>query len=183
MGLRSAVISERCNLEVSQRLKRLPTILDKLRREPTMALGNMQDIGGVRAVLDSIKEVRLVEHRLKRNRTVLGSDDYIKTPRSSGYRGIHVIVAYADHDSTIRAIEVQLRTRVMHEWAFTVERLSGRLQEDLKSGYGPPAVQAWLAVVSQAMAMDEREEPVPEPLLEEIGKRRQAALPYLAERP
>ena len=33
-------------IEVSQRLKRIPTILDKLRREPGMELGRMDDIGG-----------------------------------------------------------------------------------------------------------------------------------------
>ena len=148
-----------------------------------MALASMQDIGGCRAVLNSIKQVRRVEHRLKRNRTVLGSDDYIKTPRSSGYRGVHVIVAYADRSGAVRAIEVQLRTQVMHEWAIAVERLSGRLQEDLKSGYGPQEVLSWLNVVSEAMAMDERGEDVPDLLLEEVRNRRQAALPYVGERP
>lgn len=46
MGLRSMVLTEGCRVEVSQRLKRVPTILDKLMREPTMQLANMQDIGG-----------------------------------------------------------------------------------------------------------------------------------------
>ncbi len=45
MGLRSMVRTERCQIEVSQRLKRVPTIIDKLLREPTMQLANMQDIG------------------------------------------------------------------------------------------------------------------------------------------
>src|SRR3989338_2297971 len=36
----------------AQRLKRMPTIIDKLKREPTMALVRMQDIAGVRAVTD-----------------------------------------------------------------------------------------------------------------------------------
>ncbi len=95
MGLRSVVQTEQCRVEVSQRLKRITTILDKLSREPTMALGNMQDIGGCRAVLNSIDEVRRVEHRLKKkNRPPLGYDDYITKPRASGYRGVHVIVGY-----------------------------------------------------------------------------------------
>ena len=36
---------------VAQRLKRLRTIVDKLRRHPSMSLARMQDIGGCRAVL------------------------------------------------------------------------------------------------------------------------------------
>jgi ppGpp synthetase/RelA/SpoT-type nucleotidyltranferase len=38
-------------IEISQRLKRFSTIVDKLRREPTMQLTTMEDIGGVRAIL------------------------------------------------------------------------------------------------------------------------------------
>jgi len=34
--------------EVTQRLKRFATIADKLRRQPTMALSRMEDIGGAR---------------------------------------------------------------------------------------------------------------------------------------
>jgi len=53
------------------------------------------------------------------NRPVLVYRDYISDPRRSGYRGVHVIVGYDG-----RQIEVQLRTRVMHDWAIAVERLS-----------------------------------------------------------
>lgn len=40
---------------VAQRLKRMPTIIDKLRRFPDMNLSRMQDIGGCRAVTESIE--------------------------------------------------------------------------------------------------------------------------------
>ena len=36
-------------IDITQRLKRRPTIFNKLDREPTMQLTQMQDIGGVRA--------------------------------------------------------------------------------------------------------------------------------------
>src|SRR5438270_828907 len=39
------------NTIVAQRLKRMPTIIDKLRRYPNMKLSQMQDIGGLRAVV------------------------------------------------------------------------------------------------------------------------------------
>src|SRR5579875_916615 len=61
MGLRSMVSSGGCSVEVSQRLKGVPTIVNKLIREPTLALSRMQDIGGVRAVLGSVGEIRRVE--------------------------------------------------------------------------------------------------------------------------
>jgi hypothetical protein len=144
-----------------------------------MSLTTMQDIGGCRAVLKSIDEIRRVERRLKKNRPVLGYSDYIVTPRSSGYRAVHVIVAYPDRDGEERAIEVQLRTRMMHEWAVQVERYGGRLNIDLKSGQGPPEVLSILELISQAMAAEERGEPVPETLLDQIRNLRPAALPYI----
>jgi putative GTP pyrophosphokinase len=174
MGLRSMVRTEGYRVEVSQRLKRVPTIIDKLGREPTMQLATMQDIGGCRAVLASIDEVRRVQKRLAKNRPPLRVNDYIQSSRESGYRGVHVIVSYDD-----RAIEVQLRTRVMHEWAITVERLSGRLQEDLKSSRGPEPLLDLLAAISEAMALEEAGEPVGEDLLVRMSNLREAAVPWL----
>lgn len=172
-GLRSMVRTEGCRIEVSQRLKRFMTIIDKLVREPNLPLSSMQDIGGVRAVLDSVDEVRRVEARLKKNRPVLGYNDYITTPRSSGYRGVHVVV---DYDG--RAIEVQLRTRIMHDWAITVERLSSRVGENLKRD-GDHAIQALLAEVSRIMALEEQGMPVDSSHHEEFIRLRAAAEPYL----
>lgn len=152
-------------------------MLDKLMREPTMALANMQDVGGCRAVLDTIDEVRRVQHRLSRRRGRLPKRmyDYIATPRESGYRGVHVIVQYDGCN-----IEIQLRTRVMHEWAIYVEQLSGRLQTDLKSARGPREVLEWLEAVSKAMSLEEEGMVVDTPLMERITSLREVAFEYLA---
>lgn len=178
MGLRSVVKTEQYEVEVSQRLKRVPTILDKLVREPTMQLANMQDIGGCRAVLNSIDEVRRVQERLSGNRRPLRVSDYIAEPRPSGYRGVHVVVQYDG-----RSVEVQIRTQVMHEWAITVERLGGRLGEDLKSGYGPAPVLELLEGVSEAMAVEEKGGVVGQEALDRLGMLRQAAVPFLGGGP
>jgi len=45
---------------IAQRLKRLPSIQAKLKREPLMKLTQMQDIGGCRAVLPTINDVDLL---------------------------------------------------------------------------------------------------------------------------
>ena len=174
MGLRSFVRTEGCRVEVSQRLKRVPTIIDKLTREPTMQLANMQDIGGCRSVLDSIDEVRRVQERLSKTRPPLRVADYIVAPRTSGYRGVHVVVTYDD-----RPIEIQLRTQAMHEWAITVERLTGRLQVDLKSGLGPPAVLDWLGAISEAMAVEEAGQVVEPDFVIHLSELRALAVPFL----
>jgi len=67
----------------------------------------------------------------------------------------------------------------MHDWAVTVERLSGRLHVDLKSGIGPEPVLELLRAISSAIATEEVGEEVGSNLLAEIDARRAAALPYL----
>lgn len=52
---------------IGKRLKRVPTIIDKLTRYPEMDLARMHDIGGCRAVLKDEDEVRAVAARLERN--------------------------------------------------------------------------------------------------------------------
>jgi ppGpp synthetase/RelA/SpoT-type nucleotidyltranferase len=176
MGLRSMVKTVHCvEPEISQRLKRVPTIIDKLVREPTLALATMQDLGGCRAVLRSVDEVYRVRARLESRGRVERVYDYIAAPRSSGYRGIHVITRYHE-----RRIEVQLRTQVMHQWAVTVEALSGLIGQDVKSGLGPGEVQELMRAISQAMALEERGLPVDDELLREMDALRMAAAPHLA---
>ena len=172
-GLRSMVRTEGCRVEVTQRLKRFVTIYDKVKREPTLDLSRMQDIGGVRAVLDSIEEIRRVESRLRRTRPVRGYADYVTTPRESGYRGVHVIVDYGG-----RQIEVQLRTRAMHAWALTVENQTSRIGINLKRD-GTHDIQLLMAEISKAVALEEVGTPVPGDLLSEIDRLRKLALPHL----
>ena len=126
-GLRSMARTLNIEAEVTQRLKRRQTILEKLGREPTLDLSRMQDIGGCRAVVDDMDELRRLESRLKKYRTPIGYSDYTTEPRQSGYRAVHVVVAYQE-----RAVEVQLRTRSMHAWALAAENYSGLLGENLK---------------------------------------------------
>jgi ppGpp synthetase/RelA/SpoT-type nucleotidyltranferase len=181
MGLRSIVSSLKIDAVISQRLKRMATIVDKLHRHPTMDLSRMQDIGGCRAVVGSIGDLRRMERKLKHNRPPVVYDDYIVNPRASGYRAVHVVVCYEDQERIDRRIEVQLRTPHMHAWAIAVERLSGRLDVDVKSGFGPREVQVWMALISEAMALEERGAPVPDGLRIKIGEARQAATPFVGD--
>lgn len=164
-GLRSMVKTENCRVEVTQRTKKLDTIIDKVAfRETSLALANMQDIGGCRAVLDSIDEVDRVLSRIKRRRRIIRLDDYIREPRKSGYRGVHAVVEYRG-----MSIEIQLRTRAMHEWALTIEKLSSRFGEFFKKD-GTHPVQLLMAEISKAMAIEESGDTVSIELQSRIDK-------------
>ncbi|MDU7427969.1 MAG: RelA/SpoT domain-containing protein [Actinomyces urogenitalis] len=165
MGLRSIVRTVGCRSpEVSQRLKRWESLTSKLLTQRTLALSRMQDLAGCRAVLDDMDEIYRVWKRLETNRPVLYVSDYIARPKPSGYRGVHVVVEYGSPDGNYppRPVEIQLRTRVMHQWAISIEDMNARLSEqfrthefDLKRGIGPAEVLDVFSVTSEVMAAAE----------------------------
>lgn len=166
-SLRQMVVRHRIDAKVSQRLKRMQTILDKLTREPTLALNRMQDIGGCRVVTRTRDEVYLLADHVRKSRRkedkLIDFVDYIARPRASGYRGIHIV---AEYGSKPRAVEIQIRTHVMHQWATTVEELSSMAAMNYKQdGFSP--LQRYLE--SMARLLEARElgiEPSPQLLTE-----------------
>lgn len=133
--------------DVVQRMKRAPSVIAKLKKEPEMRLSRMQDLGGCRSIISTSEDVyRLREvYRESRDRHDLANEkDYIASPRGSGYRGIHLIYKYQS-DRTIEfnnhRIEIQLRSRVQHAWATAVEIAGIYVRSPLKSSIGP---QEWL---------------------------------------
>lgn len=148
---------------VAQRLKRMPTMIDKLKRYPAMHLTTMHDIAGVRAILDSTDQVRALaeqyrtstrlEHELARQ------DDYIAEPRDEdGYRSVHLIYKYknskAPQYNGLR-LELQLRTKLQHTWATAVETMGSLLGQALKSRQGDQEWLDFFALVSSAFAHKE----------------------------
>ena len=181
MGLVSGCRSLALDARITQRLKRWATIVDKLYRHPQMQLANMQDIGGCRAVVPSLADLRKLEAHLRRyHKGKLDTErcrDYIDRPRDSGYRAVHLIVFYKG-----RRVEWQLRTQAMHDWAWAVERLVPQIGDDIKNGEGPAAVHDWLRLVSQALGYEDRGIQVPPELLEYLRLARRAATEYLQPR-
>ncbi len=153
-------------IEVAQRLKRHDTMIDKLSREPTMQVTQMQDIGGVRAVLPSLHHVYALDRRLRKSWTVIKVRDYIADPKTSGYRALHLIVRRSGYP-----IEVQLRTVRQHAWANLVEEDGREMGVGLKFGAGAAEVHAYYVAVSEALALIDRGERAPDELKAAIIER------------
>lgn len=154
---------------VAQRLKRMPTIIDKLRRYPNMKLTTMQDIGGVRAVLESMKDVRrLVEEYKVGSRfrhELVDEKNYILNSRSEdGYRSHHLIYKYKNAQNPAYdnlRVELQIRTKLQHIWATAVETMGTFLGQALKSRQGDQEWIDFFAITSSAFAHEEKCAPVP----------------------
>lgn len=176
MGLRSMVSRESDRGLVSQRLKRLPMIVNKLSRFPDMSLARMQDIGGCRAILRDRDEVLAVWFRLRSRWDVVHQRDYAAHPAATGYRAVHAVVRRMD-----RLIEIQLRTPAQHEWAVTMERLASRLPvlHWLKDGVAPAEVLEYLSLIAEAMARDEEGVVPTLQQLAELERARNRAAPFM----
>ena len=126
---------------VVQRLKRVRSIFLKLVREKNMSLSRMEDIAGCRAVVNSIDNVNHVYEALKKSRTrnILFRDrDYISNPKESGYRGVHLVFKYNGSKEKYRgmAVELQIRSKIQHAWATTVEVVGTFTKQALKASKG-----------------------------------------------
>lgn len=173
-GLRSRCKTIGVESEVTQRLKRSQTILDKLRRQPNLDLSRMQDIGGCRAVVSDKDDLRRLEAQiLKTFKDPVSHKDYIACPRVSGYRGVHLVVEYQE-----RCIEIQLRTETMHDWALAAEQFSGMTGENLKQD-GDHPIQEFLKVAAEMLALREDGVDVPQEMATLHEKRRIAAVSSL----
>lgn len=142
------------NAIVVQRLKRTPSILDKLSRFPQMKLHRMQDISGCRSVVSTAKHVEQLSDAITNSRTrhtLHKKDDYINNPKESGYRGIHLIYKYngSKKDYSDFFVEIQLRSRIQHSWATSVEIVDLFTRQALKASQGS---QDWLDFFRYASA-------------------------------
>jgi putative GTP pyrophosphokinase len=152
---------------VAQRLKRFPSIVAKLQRFEGMQLARMQDIGGLRAILGTIKKVRQLEQVYRDRKfqhTLVSSKDYIAEPKGDGYRSIHLIYRYRnskvpDYDGLL--LELQLRTRLQHAWGTAVETMGTYLGQALKSGQGEDRWRSFFEVAGSAIAHLEDSQPIP----------------------
>lgn len=147
---------------VATRLKRLPSISKKLEKNHGMQLARMQDVGGLRAVVDTVAQVRKLQKIYCDGSLVhelVGVDDYIELPKDSGYRSLHLIYRYKNQAAEKYnglSLELQFRTRLQHAWATAVETIGSFLNQALKSSEGPAEWLDYFKVVSSAFALIEK---------------------------
>lgn len=154
------------------RLKRLSTIVYKLKhRKDKITLSQMHDIGACRAIVNSVENVgRIVElcktdipgHRLICERA------YIDEPKKgSGYRSHHLIFEFQAEQPEFTQYdglrtEIQVRSRLQHAWATTVETVDVFKKTNLKSGRGLRSWRRFFRLMAGFFAIKEGTAVVPD---------------------
>jgi len=163
---------------IAQRLKRLPSIVKKLERFPNMGLETMQDIGGIRVILDSVEEVYQLHETLMKARfphkALLPPNDYIKEPKPDGYRSLHQVYKYANGrhpELNVLHLELQIRTKLQHSWATAVETLGIVEKSSFKTGEGSDEFKRFFKLSSALFSIDENQ-----PVLAEYRERSRQSL-------
>jgi len=132
---------------LSLRLKRIPAIRTKLCRPENrnMKLSTMQDIAGCRAVLNGVEDV-------DRLAALYGGSkrDYIRHPKSDGYRSIHIVERHHGYQ-----VEIQMRSGLQHAWAAAVEAVDFVLGQRLKTGGGAQEWKWFFKLAASAIALSE----------------------------
>lgn len=145
----------------SQRLKRLTSIEYKLDLNPDMGLGGMQDIAGYRVVLKDVPDLLTLFNLVQGQQTphrLLRITNYIEVPKLSGYRSIHFVFEYYSTQEKFDGlrIELQIRTKLQHNWATAVETVGLITNTSLKSSQGSELWLEFFRTVSSLFAIKEQ---------------------------
>lgn len=118
---------------IKTRIKSMDSIIRKVRNKNiplTMASlqDNIRDIAGVRVVCSFQDDIYMLAECLLQQDdiTLIEKKDYIKNPKPSGYRSLHLIVEvpiFLQNEKKPMKVEVQLRTIAMDFWASLEHKL------------------------------------------------------------
>lgn len=147
-------INKKIDCHVVARLKRMETIIDKLKRLPELSLSKMQDVGGVRVILEDFSNLYQVVDICKAtmsNYKLYRENDYIVKPKKDGYRGVHLV-----YDVDGCYVEIQIRTKIEHIWATSVETVGMMTKEKLKSDQGSEKWMEFFVLLSKLIEASEK---------------------------
>ena len=130
--------------------KKLPVTFDSM-------VENLHDIAGVRVICPYISDIYSVRDMLLKQPdiTLLEEKDYIKQPKDSGYRSLHLVVeipVYLSESTHNVKVEIQLRTIAMDFWACLEHELHYKTNTAV-----PESIRRELFRVAETIAMTDRE--------------------------
>ncbi len=124
---------------VSGRVKTVSSILNKASKygyEIEQLESKLFDIAGIRIISQFEEDIYEVVNHIKSrdDMKILTIKDYIKNPKESGYKSIHLIVSYGVHTAfEVKEVlaEIQIRTLAMDFWATIEHSLNYKYQGEI----------------------------------------------------
>ena len=118
---------------------------------------NLNDIAGIRVICPYISDIyKVLDILLKQpDISLIEEKDYIKDPKESGYRSLHLVVevpVYLSETTHNVKVEIQLRTIAMDFWASLEHELHYKTSTKV-----PESVRRELFRVAETIAMTDRE--------------------------
>ena len=122
------------------RIKSIESIMDKIERKgwpkEIESVYKVMDFAGVRVVCNYIDDIYTVEESLLRQDDIklLKRKDYIKKPKESGYRSLHLVVEvpiFLSDRTYHMPVEIQIRTIAMDTWASLEHELKYKRKKEL----------------------------------------------------
>lgn len=136
---RFSIRNERNPIEsIKTRIKSPESMLEKIRRkgypQTFDSIKHLNDIAGVRVICSFVQDIYMLANCLisQDDVTLIEMRDYIKHPKSNGYRSLHLIIEipiFLHDEKRNMRVEVQLRTIAMETWANLEHKL--RYKKDL----------------------------------------------------
>lgn len=118
---------------IKTRIKSVDSLVTKMNRKHipmdiTAIEENIYDIAGVRVICSFPEDIYFLENCLLKQDDIrlVERKDYIKNPKPSGYRSLHLIVEipiFLQNEKRPMKVEVQLRTIAMDFWASLEHKL------------------------------------------------------------
>lgn len=128
---------------MQSRIKSMKSIVEKLDRKGfdvslESAQTNLTDIAGIRVVCYYIDDIYRVARMLsvQDDITIVRETDYIKHPKSNGYRSLHLVIKvpvfFSDRKELV-PVEIQIRTIAMDFWASLEHQLRYKAIDEIPS--------------------------------------------------
>lgn len=126
---------------IESRVKSAESIVGKLQKKglpvtPESARRNLLDLAGIRVTCYYISDIYDLADMLSRRDdfVLIKRKDYIKHPKKSGYRSLHLVLNVPVHLSSRKVyapVEIQIRTMAMDFWASLEHQLKYKTSNEI----------------------------------------------------
>lgn len=126
---------------VKSRVKSPESILKKVNRKGldlslTSIQDNIKDIAGIRVTCSFVSDIYKISEMLQTQKDIklLDCKDYIKNPKSNGYRSLHLILeipVFMSDGEQLIPVEIQIRTIAMDFWASLEHKIFYKYNKDV----------------------------------------------------